>query len=104
MAVGLNPTDWKHIEFTSKAGLRIGCDYAGVVEEVGNKVYKAFHKGDLVAGVTHGCNLSNPNDGAFAEFIAVKGDLAIKIPDNISNEQAASLGVGISTVVSHATT
>jgi NADPH:quinone reductase-like Zn-dependent oxidoreductase len=40
------------------------------------------------------------DDGAFAEYIAVKGDLAMKIPKNLSDEEAATLGVGISTVVS----
>jgi NADPH:quinone reductase-like Zn-dependent oxidoreductase len=99
-AVGLNPTDWKHLEFTPVFGLRSGCDYAGVVEDVGPNVTKVFKKGDRITGVTHGSNMSNPADGAFAEFIAVKGDLQIKIPDNVSDEQAATLGVGISTVVS----
>lgn len=47
-----------------------------------------------------GSNKTNLNDGAFAEYIAVKGDLQIKIQDTLSDEEAASLGVGISTVVS----
>lgn len=53
-AVALNPTDWKHIDFGySNAGAKIGCDYAGVVEEVGSKVVD-FKKGDRVAGFCHG--------------------------------------------------
>jgi NADPH:quinone reductase-like Zn-dependent oxidoreductase len=103
-AVGLNPTDWKHLEFMPVFGLRSGCDYAGVVEDVGPKVTKAFNKGDRITGVTHGSNMSNLADGAFAEYIAVKGDLQIKIPDNLSNEEAATLGVSVSTVVSLAAT
>jgi NADPH:quinone reductase-like Zn-dependent oxidoreductase len=99
-AVGLNPTDWKHLEFMPVFGLRSGCDYAGVVEEVGPNVSKVFNKGDRITGVTHGSNMSNSADGAFGEFIAVKGDLQIRIPDNMSDEEAATLGVGISTVVS----
>lgn len=54
-AVGLNPTDWKHVDFAiTKAGSRMGCDYAGVVEEVGGKVKKDFKKGDRISGVVHG--------------------------------------------------
>lgn len=54
-AVGINPTDWKHIEYgLAEAGSRMGCDYAGVVEEVGSKVTKSFKKGDRISGVAHG--------------------------------------------------
>merc|ERR1712093_494909 len=52
-AVALNPTDWKHVAWLTPEGARIGCDYAGVVEEVGSKVTKPFKKGDRVAGFTH---------------------------------------------------
>jgi NADPH:quinone reductase-like Zn-dependent oxidoreductase len=39
-----------------------------------------------------------PEDGAFGEIITAKGDIQIHIPDNMSFEEAATLGVGISTV------
>ncbi|KAI5460835.1 chaperonin 10-like protein [Mariannaea sp. PMI_226] len=99
VAVALNPTDWKHIEYiVQEAGPLVGCDYAGIVEEVGPKVTKHFQKGDRIAGIAHGSNTTQHEDGAFAEHIVVKGDLQIKIPDNISFEEAATLGVGITTV------
>ena len=44
-AVALNPTDWKHIDYLTGTGCRIGCDYAGVVEEVGSMVTKDLKKG-----------------------------------------------------------
>lgn len=54
-AVGINPTDWKHVDnAVTDAGSRVGCDYAGVVEAVGSKVTKAFKKGDRISGVVHG--------------------------------------------------
>lgn len=56
-AVGLNPTDVKHIDGKSgkgTEGTRSGCDYAGIVEAVGSKVTKDFKKGDRVCGVVHG--------------------------------------------------
>lgn len=52
-AIGLNPTDWKHVNFLTSHGARIGCDYAGYVEEIGNRVTKGFRKGDRVAGICH---------------------------------------------------
>lgn len=53
-AVGINPTDWKHIKYgAADVGCRVGCDYAGVVEEVGSKVSN-FAKGDRITGWIHG--------------------------------------------------
>ncbi|KAK2592575.1 hypothetical protein QQS21_009720 [Conoideocrella luteorostrata] len=99
VTVGLNPTDWKHIDFFAPIeGLLVGCDYAGIVEAVGSKVTKDFQVGDRIAGGAHGSNIVRPEDGTFAEHIIVKGDLQIKIPDNVTFEQAATLGIGITTI------
>ncbi|KAB8205981.1 Alcohol dehydrogenase GroES-like domain protein [Aspergillus parasiticus SU-1] len=98
VAVALNPTDWKHIAFLAPPGALIGCDYAGIVEEVGKAVKKPFKKGDRVCGFVHGGNAVQHEDGAFAEYIVAKGDVQIRIPDNLSFQEAATLGVGISTV------
>jgi len=99
VAIALNPTDWKHVEFgLAKEGCIVGVDYAGIVEEVGSKVTKPFKKGDRICGFTHGANASNIEDGAFAEYIVAKGDIQMKIPDNLSFEEAATLGCGVGTV------
>ncbi|KAI0854684.1 GroES-like protein [Xylaria cubensis] len=98
-AVGINPTDWKHIDFgIANAGSRIGCDYAGIVEAVGSRVAKPFNKGDRISGVVHGGDQTQHENGAFANHIVAKGDIQIKTPDNISDEEAATLGISISTV------
>lgn len=97
-AVALNPTDWKHVDFVSPPNALIGCDYAGVVVEVGKDVKKPFKKGDRICGFVHGGNVNQLEDGAFAEYIVAKGDLQMHIPDNLSFQQAATLGVGITTV------
>jgi len=53
-AVATNPTDWKHIAYgAADIGCRVGCDYAGIVEEVGSKVTN-FSKGDRITGWIHG--------------------------------------------------
>ena len=80
------------------AGALSGCDYAGVVEEIGAKVKKPFKKGDRVCGFCHGANRLQLEDGAFAEYIVAKGDISIIIPPQMSFEEAATLGAGIITV------
>ncbi|KAK7897135.1 hypothetical protein LTR67_005024 [Exophiala xenobiotica] len=98
-AVALNPTDWKHVagEMPAEGGI-VGCDFAGVVEDVGSAVTKAWSKGDKIMGVAHGGNFVQPDDGAFAEYIVAKGDVQIKKPDNLSFEQAATVPLGATTV------
>ncbi|KAJ6118232.1 hypothetical protein N7471_013699 [Penicillium samsonianum] len=98
VSVGVNPTDWKHVAFLSPPGVLVGCDYAGVVEAVGKNVRKPFKKGDRICGFTHGANAVQPEDGSFAEYIVAKGDLQMKVPDNMSFQDAATLGGGIITV------
>ncbi|KAK3994450.1 zinc-binding dehydrogenase [Cladorrhinum sp. PSN332] len=97
-SIALNPTDWKHAEITQSPGVLLGCDYAGTVEAVGSAVTKSFQVGDRVMGFVHGGNSVQPEDGAFAEYIAVKGDIQAKIPDGMSFEEAATFGVGITSV------
>ncbi|KAF4929956.1 Protein TOXD [Colletotrichum viniferum] len=100
-AVAINPTDWKHVDLADKAGcvgIWVGCDYAGIVEEVGSGVTKDFKKGDRICGPVNGSNALREIDGAFAKYIAVKGDLQIKTPDKITDEEAATLGIAVTTV------
>jgi NADPH:quinone reductase-like Zn-dependent oxidoreductase len=97
-AVALNPTDWKHIEFLNQPGLLVGCDYAGTVEKTGTGYSKDWKVGDRISGMAHGGNKYQPEDGAFAEHIVAKADLAWKLPPSMSFEEGATLGVGILTV------
>ncbi|KAF5651444.1 zinc-binding oxidoreductase [Fusarium sp. NRRL 25303] len=99
VSVALNPTDWRHIRGRrAKDGCIVGCDYAGIVESVGSAVTKKWKPGDRIFGVAHGANLVNPDDGAFAEVISVIGDLQMRMPDSLSFQQAATLGLGTGTV------
>lgn len=90
--------DWKHIHGMARENATVGCDYAGIIETVGTEVKKSFKVGDRVAGFAHGVNAVQPEDGSFAEYAVVKADVALKIPDNVSNEVAATMGVSITTV------
>lgn len=52
-AWAVNPTDIHHIKLFADPGCTIGCDWAGVVREVGANV-KGFKVGDEVFGASHG--------------------------------------------------
>ncbi|KAF5004647.1 hypothetical protein FDECE_8868 [Fusarium decemcellulare] len=96
-AVALNPTDWKHIDRMNTKGALLGCDFAGVVAETGLGYSKPWKRGDRICGFVHGGNQLQIENGAFAERIAVKADVAMRIPDNMSFEDAATLGVAVVT-------
>ncbi|KAF8525712.1 GroES-like protein [Gautieria morchelliformis] len=102
MATALNPVDWK----TQKYGVfqdtypaLLGVDVAGVVEQVGEGV-TAFKKGDRVFHEATFQNKHAPainEQAGFQEYTTVPAEIAAKIPDNISFEQAASIPLGIFT-------
>ncbi|KAK4543082.1 hypothetical protein LTR36_005859 [Oleoguttula mirabilis] len=98
VAIALNPTDWTTIDAAGDDGTLIGCDYAGIVEEVGKAVTKPFKKGDRVAGFAHGGNDACHEDGAFARYITVKGDIQMFVPDGVSFEAASTVAGGVGTV------
>ncbi|MCJ1399670.1 hypothetical protein MMC11_002872 [Xylographa trunciseda] len=89
----------KHIDIVAPPGETIGCDFAGVVEDVGSKVEKVWKRGDRIAGFTQGGNEVQPEDGCAAEYCVAKGDLGMKIPDHMTDEEACTLGVGITIIV-----
>jgi len=99
-AVALNPTDWKHVDRLATPHATVGCDYSGVIEAVGGAVPAdlGLKKGDRVAGFVHGANAVELEDGAFGEWLVAKAGLVMKIPDDMSFEDASAFGVGIVTV------
>ncbi|CAI6333727.1 unnamed protein product [Periconia digitata] len=97
-AIALNPSDWKKIDGGgADLGSRVGCDYAGVVREVGQNV-TAFKKGDRIGAFVHGADRTNHDNGAFAQVIIAKAAVQFQIPDNISFEAASTMGVAVVTV------
>ncbi|KAG8157330.1 hypothetical protein KVR01_012714 [Diaporthe batatas] len=98
VAVSLNPVDWKTISFVpGTAGCTAGSDFAGTVRKVGSKVTN-LRVGDRVAGWAHGGNIGSPEEGSFADYVVAKQGIILKIPAGVGFEEAATLGVGISTV------
>jgi NADPH:quinone reductase-like Zn-dependent oxidoreductase len=66
--------------------------------QVGSKVIKDFMLGDRIAGFTHRVNSVEKEDGCFAEYCVAKGDVQMKVPDTLHDEEASTLGTGITTV------
>jgi len=104
-AVALNPTDWKTLfnprtdpAKPTNIGAVLGCDYAGIVEEVGKDVTAAVKPGDRVGGFTFGGSPHDDGDGAFATIVTGKGHTLLRVDPSISFAEAATLGVGITTV------
>ncbi|XXG94994.1 DNA-binding transcription factor [Hypoxylon texense] len=97
-AVGINPADWKNIHWRGEPGGRAGLDFFGIVEEIGENVTRPFKKGDRVSGWIRSGDLNDPKAGSFADYCIVKEHIPFKVPDNISDEEAATLSVSISTV------
>ncbi|MCF7833846.1 MAG: NADP-dependent oxidoreductase [Candidatus Pacebacteria bacterium] len=85
-AVGLNPVDWKGIEYNIfKKPYILGSDFSGVAVKVGKKI-KKYKKGDKVIG-----SLEWLKQGACAEYIVTKEMYIYKKPLNISLLKSASI-------------
>ncbi|KAI1172108.1 GroES-like protein [Nemania sp. FL0916] len=98
VAVSLNPVDVKMCDFLPCPGARCGSDYAGTIVAAGEDVSEDHLRvGDRVCGFIFGQNPDETDAGAFAEYVETDAALAIRIPDHLSFENAATLGVGIVT-------
>ncbi len=100
-AAAVNPYDWHFMRGSPYimrlgAGLgaptypRLGVDFAGTVEAVGENVER-FKPGDEVFGA---------RTGAFAEYVVVTEDRAVALkPPDVTFEQAASVGIAAITAL-----
>ncbi|KAI0423561.1 GroES-like protein [Xylaria sp. FL1042] len=95
-AVALNPRDTKIVDFSSASGSLGGCDFAGVVEKLGEGVTR-FKEGDRVLAVTFGSDVSDKTKGAFAEFALAEEDISCHIPEAFSFTEACSIGLSMAT-------
>lgn len=96
-AVALNPIDFKDIDFISPRNSGIGCDYAGEVAKVGEISGQRWKVGDKIAGFVHGGLY--PDVGSFAEYLKIDGDLAWKVPEEMTLGEAATYGVPAATAM-----
>ncbi|KAH9921177.1 GroES-like protein [Epithele typhae] len=95
MAVALNPVDWMNqaeAYFTPSYPFIAGMDGAGIVEHVGAAV-TTLVKGDKILFQGD----FNNDHGTFQQFCLVPAEIAAKIPEGITFEQAATIPLGLGT-------
>jgi NADPH:quinone reductase-like Zn-dependent oxidoreductase len=92
-AIAVNPVDWKIRDGLGEMfGLRLpivlGCEIAGIIEEVGSDVGD-FHPGDAVYGY-----VSLQRNGGYAEYTIAKPDEIAPKPGTLDFDNAAAVPVG----------
>ncbi|KAK3381172.1 chaperonin 10-like protein [Podospora didyma] len=94
-AVALNPSDYKRLVVFKEDSLHtMGCDVAGRVVLVGEDV-NGFGVGDRVAGLCYSMKPGDAECGAFGQYALLKGQLSMRIPEHVSDAEAATVAVGI---------
>jgi NADPH:quinone reductase-like Zn-dependent oxidoreductase len=99
-AASVNPLDWHYMHgepylarldlgLRRPKNIRLGTDFAGVVESVGKSV-TSVKPGDEVFGM---------RTGAFAQYVTVRADRLTTKPANLSFEQAAAVPVAALTAL-----
>lgn len=96
-ATALNPIDFKFIDFIAPSGSRTGCDFTGIISEVRESASQTWKVGDRVAGFVQGG--VSVECGAFADFVKTEEDLTWRIPERVTNEDAATFGVSTVTAM-----
>lgn len=97
--IAINPVD----SFMQRVGYFIksypfilGSDTCGIVEAVGPDV-KHFKKGDRIAGFAPSIATGKMEHGAFQQYPIVFENAAVKLPDNVSFEEGATLPMAVAT-------
>ncbi|RPD59732.1 GroES-like protein [Lentinus tigrinus ALCF2SS1-6] len=99
ISTALNPLDWKIVDsrfssFIPSYPFISGTDGAGIVEDVGADV-TTLTKGDKILFPGY----FNNEQGTFQQYCLVPAAFTAKIPYNISFDEAASVPLGLATVV-----
>ncbi|OTA57460.1 NAD(P)-binding protein [Hypoxylon sp. EC38] len=98
-AVSLNPVDTKMVGDYHTPGAISGCDFAGIVTAVGPGAADGNIKvGDRICAAISGLNPLRPDIGAFATQTTTPYWSSLKLPDNWSYAEGASLGTPWMTV------
>ena len=86
-AAAINPVDWKWIQgsFPGKKSGLVGCDVAGVIDQIGPETSDQWKVGDEVYAD------AVATMGSFAEYCRVQAVAASTKPENLTFQQAAAL-------------
>ncbi|KAL0930677.1 Enoyl reductase LovC 2 [Colletotrichum truncatum] len=101
-AVALNPVDNKMQGRLITPGAIAGHDFSGTVLAIGSNAAKVtpvpLAIGDRVCSAVQGMHDLTPAVGAFAEIVGASAHACLKVPENMSDAQAASLGTAVATI------
>lgn len=97
-ATAINPVDWKMRDykiFLTSYPAVLGSDAAGIITAIGSDV-SGFKAGDRVffQGI-----IGNYDSSTFQQYCKMPAELVAKTPDNISDQQAAGVGLATMAVV-----
>ena len=113
--VALNPIDWYrsrlwtsisqanlvrrklNLAYMPVAGSTFGNDFYGTVSKLGPSLKKSWSVGDRILGWVVGNNVVRKDNGAFAEYCVAHAEISIRVPNSMSDEDAASPPAGITT-------
>ncbi|KAK4868280.1 hypothetical protein LT330_007002 [Penicillium expansum] len=99
VAVAVNPCDMKMTGSMGIKGAISGGDCAGIVIAIGSEVPEGrFAVGDRVCAAVHSMNPLLPRVGAFAQYVGATADFTLKIPDDMTFEEASTLGISTATI------
>jgi len=105
LAVALNPNDHKMVTHFNMPDSIAGCDFCGIVTEsssngtsLSSSAGARLPVGTRVCGALFPYSPEDPDNGSFAQYCVVDARLLVRVPDSWSDLEAASLGVGWSTI------
>ncbi|KAJ5827803.1 Alcohol dehydrogenase superfamily zinc-type [Penicillium robsamsonii] len=99
VVVAVNPCDMKMTGPMASEGAISGGDCAGIVIAIGSEVPEGrFAVGDRVCVAVQSMNPLLPRVGAFAQYVGATADFTLKIPDDMTFEEASTLGISTATI------
>ncbi|KAL7929272.1 GroES-like protein [Trichoderma chlorosporum] len=100
-AVALNHCDWKMPARVPCPGAVDGTDFAGTIVRLGESAAResGFAIGDRVAGAQVASHPPQPWSGSYSEYIVEKAVQCWPVPENLSWEEAASVGAAVTSSV-----
>lgn len=99
VAVAVNPCDMKMTGPMASEGAISGGDGAGIVLAIGSEVPEGrFAVGDRVCVAVQSMNPLLPRVGAFAQYVGATADFTLKIPEGMTFEEAATIGISTATI------
>lgn len=102
IAVAINPCDYKIGANCPAPRAIMGMDFVGKILHMDAEAARLrpdLAIGDKVCGFIHGSNPSDPANGSFAEYLRAHAQLVHRVPEDMSDGEAASMGVASATAV-----